>query len=53
MSRLQPDTIRPDCPKCGTVMLLARIMPDIPGHDLRTFECPMCDHSESIVAKIN
>jgi DNA-directed RNA polymerase subunit M/transcription elongation factor TFIIS len=45
MSRLQPDTIRPDCPKCGTVMLLARSVPDILGHDLHTFECPMCEHS--------
>ena len=52
MTRLQPDTIRPGCPKCGTQMLLARIVPDSPGHELRTFECPMCEHSEDVVANI-
>jgi hypothetical protein len=25
-------------------MWLARIMPDEPGYDLRTFECPECGH---------
>jgi hypothetical protein len=57
MTRYQPATaysdaiVRPPCTKCGTVMLLARIEPDKPGHDLRTFECPKCEHSESVVIK--
>jgi predicted RNA-binding Zn-ribbon protein involved in translation (DUF1610 family) len=52
MTRLQPDTIRPECPKCGTQMLLARSVPDSPGHELLTFKCPMCEHAESTVATI-
>ena len=27
----------PDCAQCGAPMWLARIEPDIPGHDKRTF----------------
>jgi ribosomal protein S27AE len=42
---------RPTCPKCGNSMLLARIEPDKPDHDKRTFECFDCDHSESVVAR--
>jgi ssDNA-binding Zn-finger/Zn-ribbon topoisomerase 1 len=42
---------RPPCSKCGTVMLLARIEPEKPDHDKRTFECPKCEHSESVVVK--
>ena len=42
---------RPPCIKCGTQMLLARIEPDKPDHDRRTFECPECAHAESIVVK--
>ena len=52
MTRLQPDTIRPECQKCGTQMLLARVEPDSPGRELRTFECPVCKHSEHVVANI-
>ena len=51
MIRLQPDTTRPECPQCGTQMLLARVVPDAPGHEQRTFECPMCEHSESVLIK--
>jgi hypothetical protein len=32
-------------------MYLARIEPDHPGFDLRTFECPSCKHPESILVK--
>jgi hypothetical protein len=39
----------PECPKCGTQMMLARIEPEAPGEDRRTFECPVCEHSESIL----
>jgi hypothetical protein len=40
---------RPPCPKCGTTMVLARMAPHTPGYDMRTFECPACDHSETSV----
>jgi hypothetical protein len=30
-------------------MMLARIEPHTPGYDMRTFECPACDHSQSTV----
>jgi hypothetical protein len=43
---------RPRCPKCTTQMYLVRIEPDQPGHDKRTFKCPECDHSESVVVKL-
>jgi hypothetical protein len=36
---------RPACPKCATRMMLARITPEKPDHDRRTFECPGCDHA--------
>jgi predicted RNA-binding Zn-ribbon protein involved in translation (DUF1610 family) len=42
---------RPPCPKCGEMMLLVRIEPDITDHDRRTFECPSCRHSETAVVK--
>ena len=32
-------------------MMLARIEPDKPSHDKRTFECFGCDHAESVVVK--
>jgi hypothetical protein len=31
--------------------MLARIEPDKPSHDKRTFECFDCDHVESMVVK--
>jgi ribosomal protein S27AE len=42
--------IRPPCPKCGTTMMLTRIEPDAPGYDRRTFECPQCENSETVLA---
>jgi hypothetical protein len=33
---------RPLCPNCQTSMALARIMPGIPGFELRYFECRHC-----------
>jgi hypothetical protein len=41
----------PECPKCTTPMYLARIAPDEPGFDRRFFECPRCQHVETIVVK--
>ena len=43
---------RPRCPRCTAQMYLARIEPGHPGFDLRTFECPSCKHSESVLVKI-
>ena len=43
--------VRPPCSVCGTKMLLARIEPEKPDHDKRTFECPKCNTSESFVVK--
>ena len=34
--------VRPKCPACGTLMLLARVEPDGPDQDKRTFECQRC-----------
>jgi transposase-like protein len=45
--------VRPRCPKCSAVMMLARIEPDRPGHDKRTFECPVCYRAESEVVQFN
>jgi ssDNA-binding Zn-finger/Zn-ribbon topoisomerase 1 len=47
----KPSAERPACPKCGWAMWLARIEPDKPEHDKRTFECPRCDYQETIVVK--
>ena len=46
-----PISARPDCPQCSAQMYLARIEPEKPGHDLRTFECPRCQHVETAVVK--
>ncbi len=46
-----PNTGRPECPKCATQMYLARIEPEKPGYDLRTFECPMCQHVDRAVVQ--
>ncbi len=32
-------------------MFLWRVKPDEPEHDRRTFECAMCDHTETTVVK--
>jgi hypothetical protein len=40
---------RPACPRCQTRMMLARIMPARVGFDLRTFECPQCDHVHEVM----
>jgi hypothetical protein len=49
-----PVTARADCPKCtrhATQMYLARIEPEKPGFDLRTFECPRCQHVEIAIVQ--
>jgi hypothetical protein len=42
---------RPVCRKCDTHMMLARIMPASVGFDLRTFECPKCDHVHEMMVE--
>lgn len=49
MAPLNPTRERPACPKCGTEMTLTRVEPRTPGHQMRTFECPSCNWSESDV----
>ena len=43
--------VRPDCPTCLAQMYPARIEPEKPGYDLRTFECPVCQTVERAVAQ--
>ena len=40
---------RPFCPDCDAPMILSALEQDKPGFDLRTFACPMCAATESIV----
>ena len=42
---------RPHCPKCHGRMMLARIEPSPDGSDLRTFECPKCEHVQKMLVK--
>jgi len=34
----------PSCPRCGTRTSLVHILPDKPGYDQRTYECPRCEN---------
>jgi hypothetical protein len=45
----RPEVEHPKCGKCGVSMWLARIEPDKPDFDKRTYECPVC---ENVVAEI-
>jgi len=43
---------RPRCPKCQSGrMILARIDPGPAGSDLRTFECPKCEHVHKVLVE--
>ncbi len=62
MTKYQPatpytDSIkRPDCPHCGTRMMLARLqmlVRDQPGYESRTFECPKCDSDVTETVKVS
>jgi Zn finger protein HypA/HybF involved in hydrogenase expression len=43
--------MRPNCPKCGTAMLLFGIEPEKLGFELLSFDCPKCRHIEVTVGK--
>jgi transposase-like protein len=42
----------PICPRCGTRMLLARIFPDRPGYNRRTYECPRCEYDLTEIVRL-
>ena len=48
---LLQDIERPKCPRCEAGMWLMYIAPEEPGRDRRTFTCPVCEYSESVVVK--
>jgi len=41
----------PQCPYCGGQMRLVPIVNDSGGHDMRTFECPLCQHDQAKVVR--
>ena len=57
MTTYQPTTphsnsiSRPNCSKCGTATLLFGIEPEKPGHELWSFDCPKCNHIETVIGK--
>jgi hypothetical protein len=44
--------LRPLCPTCQTRTVLVRVTPGPIGFDIRTFECPACDHVHQTVADL-
>jgi ribosomal protein S27AE len=48
-----PITERPECPECTAFMYLSRIESEKPGFDLRTFECPRCQHVETVAVQLS
>jgi hypothetical protein len=47
-----PDvTFQPPCPKCGNPMWLVRLSKYDASHDLRAFECQVCEYTESNVVE--
>jgi Zn ribbon nucleic-acid-binding protein len=42
---------RPRCPKCQGRTMLARIEPGPAHSDLRTFECPKCEHVQRVLVE--
>ena len=43
--------VRPCCSECGTATFLVGIEPERPGYELRTFQCPKCEHFETAIGK--
>jgi len=48
---ITPNLVR--CQKCGETMALRIIEPERPGFDSRTFECPKCFVTETLVVSIS
>jgi hypothetical protein len=44
-------TFQPPCPHCQLPMWLVRLEPHDGNHDLRTFECKVCDRTENLIVK--
>jgi hypothetical protein len=44
-------TFQPPCTKCGNPMWLVRLSSFDDDHDLRTFKCQVCLHSETVTVK--
>ena len=44
--------LRPPCSACGKPLILTRIEPDAPGHDLRIYYCAACGSNQAIVAQV-
>ena len=44
---------KPDCPECGTAMWLFGIESDELGHELFSFDCPVCHHIETATQYLN
>ena len=42
---------RPRCSKCQGRMMLAQIEQGPGGADLRTFECPKCEHVQKVLVE--
>ena len=46
---VRPLRVRPACPKCKKTMMLARISPVSPGIDEVTYDCRVCNNSETVL----
>ena len=46
------DRLHPHCSRCGRRLMLARIEPEEPGFDLRTYYCAFCEDHEVVIAPI-
>jgi hypothetical protein len=44
--------LRPLCPACQTRTMFARVTPGPVGFDIRTFECPTCNHVHQTVVEL-
>jgi len=41
----------PQCPHCGGQMRFVPLLNDSGSYGMRTFECPLCQHDEAVVAR--
>ena len=47
----QKPELQPPCPTCGNPMWLFRLSQFDDDHDLRTFKCQVCEHTESTIVQ--